>query len=51
MAWTYRLTATAEKTLRKLDPPQQRRIFRFLEERIQGAQDPRAEGKALKGQH
>ena len=51
MAWTYRLTATAEKTLRKLDPPQQRRIFQFLDERIQGAKDPRSEGKPLKGRH
>ena len=51
MAWTYRLSDTALKTLQKLDPPQQRRIIQFLDDRIQGSNDPRQFGKALKGDH
>lgn len=46
MAWTYRLTATAEKTLRKLDPPQQRRLRRM---RAADERSPSPELEAITG--
>ena len=47
MAWTIKLTETAVKSLRNLDPQHARRITRFLRTRVD--QNPRDAGKALKG--
>jgi mRNA interferase RelE/StbE len=49
LAWTIRLTNTAKKNLSRLDPPEARRIIRFLRERIEPIEDPRSLGKALSG--
>ena len=48
MTWQIRLTPKAEKNLKKLGVEESRRVVRYLRERV--AQDPRATGKALKGQ-
>lgn len=50
MAWKIEVTRTAEKQIAKLDKPVQRRILRFLNERIAPAKDPRQLGKALVGE-
>ena len=49
MAWTIRLTSSAQKSLAKLDKPEARRITRFLRECIEPLEDPRTLGKALSG--
>ena len=48
MAYEVVYTATALKQLRKLDPPQSRRILDFMDE-IAGLPDPRSCGKGLVG--
>lgn len=50
MAWRIELTASAEKSLSKLDRTAAKRITTFLRERIASADDPRSTGKALAGQ-
>ncbi len=47
MAWTVELLTSASKQLKKLDPPVQARILRFLRERV--VEDPRRYGKPLSG--
>lgn len=47
MAWTVEFLTSASKQLKKLDPPVQERILRFLRERV--AEDPRRYGKPLSG--
>jgi mRNA interferase RelE/StbE len=47
MAWVIEFSAGRE--LRKLDPPQTRRILKFLRERLAPLHDPRSIGKALQG--
>lgn len=49
MAWTVELDPAAEKELDKLDPPNAKRILRFLFERVSHLDDPRSIGEALKG--
>ena len=49
MVWKIELTGSAEKELAKLDKPVAKRIIKFLRERV--SIDPRATGKALKGDH
>ena len=49
MAWTIEYTETAQKQLRKLDPPIARRILDFMDERIAGSGEPRSSGEALTG--
>ena len=49
MAWRIEFSADADRELRKLDPPQAKRILRFLQERIVPSEDPRILGKALQG--
>lgn len=49
MSWDYRITERAIKQLRKLGPEASRRVIDFLDERIQGGEDPRQFGKALRG--
>ncbi|HEY9011926.1 MAG TPA: type II toxin-antitoxin system RelE/ParE family toxin [Devosia sp.] len=49
MAWTIEYTDTAKKQLAKLDKQVARRILDYMDTRIAPADDPRAEGKPLKG--
>ena len=50
MSWGYKLKERALKQLGKLDTQTQRRIFAFLDERLEGTEDPRQWGKPLKGE-
>ena len=47
MAWRIEFSDEADRDFAKLDKSMQRRIFRYLNERIATAQDPRYFGKAL----
>lgn len=49
MSWDYRLTPEAVRKLRDLGPSAAEEIRAYLETRIKGAADPRAQGKALRG--
>jgi mRNA interferase RelE/StbE len=49
VSWDYSFTAKARKELKKLGHEPARKIIHFLDERVQGADDPRQFGKALKG--
>ena len=49
MAWTVEIADTAERQLRKLDPPVRGRILDWLHERIEGCKNPRHFGEAPKG--
>ncbi len=49
MAWTVSFDPRALVELKKLDRIAQKRIVRFLGERITGDHDPRGSGKPLKG--
>ncbi len=49
MAWTVEIKSTAEKQLRKLDRPIQKRLLDWLDERINGCKDPRHFGEPLRG--
>lgn len=49
MAWTVEFTPGAERDLQQLDKQIQKRITRFLDERVASVEDPRAVGEALRG--
>jgi mRNA interferase RelE/StbE len=49
LAWTVNFEPRALGEIKNLDRAAQRRIVRFLQERIAGRHDPRALGKALTG--
>lgn len=49
MAWRIELSATASRQLGKVDKSQARRILAFLRERAASLEDPRSQGKALRG--
>ena len=49
MAWTVEIDAFAQKQLRKLDRPVQRRLLDWLDERIEGCKNPRHFGEPLRG--
>jgi len=49
LVWTFEITRTAERQIKKLDSPSQKSIIRFLRERLKSAQDPRQWGKPLHG--
>lgn len=49
MAWQIEFSTTAEKILTKLGIDTQKRIIRFLRERVANLDDPRGTGKALVG--
>jgi mRNA interferase RelE/StbE len=49
LVWQVRLDKDAEKQLRRLDPQDQRRLVKFLRERIASSASPRLLGEALKG--
>lgn len=47
MAWKIELSAQADRELGKLDPPQAKRILKFLRERLAPLENPRSIGQAL----
>lgn len=49
MAWTVSFEPRALNELRKLDHLIQRRIVKFLQERVSGQRNPRGSGKPLSG--
>ncbi len=49
MAWTVEISSCAEKQLKKLDRPVQRRLLDWLDERINGCKNPRHFGEPLRG--
>ena len=49
MAWKIELSLQADRELSKLDPPDARRILKFLSERVAKLDNPRIIGKALHG--
>ena len=49
MAWAVSFTPTAEKSFGKLERPQQRRIAKFIDSRLQTEEDPRRLGEAYTG--
>lgn len=49
MAWTIKVGDFAEKQLKKLDTPIQKRILDYLHDRLEGCKNPRHFGEALKG--
>ncbi len=49
MGWKIEWDERAAKEFRKLDRQAQQRIVRYLQERVIGDSEPRATGKALKG--
>ena len=51
MAWTVRISNVAERQVRKLDRPVQRRILDWLKDRIEGCKNPRHFGEPLKGDY
>ena len=51
MGWTVEITDVAERQLRKLDKPVQKRILDWLQDRIEGCKNPRHFGQPLKWDH
>jgi len=51
LAWTVEISNVAERQIRKLDRPIQKRLLDWLHDRIQGCKDPRHFGEPLKGSH
>jgi len=49
LAWTVEISDVAERQLRKLDGPVQRRILDWLNDRTEGCKNPRHFGEPLKG--
>ena len=49
MAWTVEISDFAEKQLRKLDRPIQKRLIDWLDDRIEGCKNPRHFGEPLRG--
>lgn len=49
MAWQIEFSPGADKVLSKLAVDTQKRIVRFLRERVANMEDPRTTGKALVG--
>jgi mRNA interferase RelE/StbE len=50
LAWIVDFDPRALKELEKLDRPAQRRIVKFLQERLSGHANPRYLGKSLSGE-
>ncbi|OPZ36000.1 MAG: Toxin RelG [Tenericutes bacterium ADurb.BinA155] len=49
MAYKLRFAKSAIKDLTELDPPLVRAILRYLHQHVEMSDNPRVEGKALKG--
>lgn len=50
MSWDYSVSDQALKQLRKMGVEGRKRIFAYLDSNITGCEDPRAFGKALRGE-
>ncbi|MBE0502427.1 MAG: type II toxin-antitoxin system RelE/ParE family toxin [Desulfuromonadales bacterium] len=50
MAWRVEVGLYAERQLRKLDQPIQKRLLDWLEDRIEGCKNPRHFGEPLRGE-
>ena len=50
MAWTVEVSDYAEKQLRKLDKPIQKRLLDWLVDRIEDCKNPRHFGEPLRGE-
>jgi len=48
--WDYKISEKALKQLKKLDKQAAAQIIRYMDERVQGTEDPRESGKQLKGE-
>ena len=51
MPWTVDISANAAKTLEQMDSTVRNRIRRFVQERLQGTDNPRQWGAALSGRY
>lgn len=51
MVWIVKFADTADDDLSKLDKPIQKRILKWLDERLTNCENPRLWGKALTGSH
>jgi len=51
LGWKVNISDVAERQIRKLDRPVQRRILNWLDDRIEGCKNPRHFGEPLKGDH
>ena len=49
MAWTVEFNAYAERKLRRLDPKARGRILKYLQDNLEGTDDARIFGRALRG--
>jgi mRNA interferase RelE/StbE len=49
LAWTVKVSDFAERQLRRLDRPVQKRLLDWLAERIEGCKNPRHFGEPIKG--
>ena len=49
MSWKVEISKRARKNLRKIGHVAASEIIHFLETKVQGSEDPRLSGKALKG--
>lgn len=49
MAWRVELAESADRELSKHDPQQQKRILKFLHDRVAKLDNPRSIGQALQG--
>lgn len=49
MAWTVEISDIAERQLRRLDRPVQKRLLDWLDDRIEGCKNPRHFGEPLRG--
>lgn len=48
MGWTVEISDVAEKQLKKLDKPMQKRILDYLDDRLENCKNPRHFGESLK---
>jgi mRNA interferase RelE/StbE len=49
LAWTVEISDIAERQLRRLDRPVQKRLLDWLDDRIEGCKNPRHFGEPLRG--
>jgi mRNA interferase RelE/StbE len=50
LAWRVEVTRSAEKQIAKLDRQTQISIIHYLKEHLEQSEDPRQQGKALRGE-
>jgi mRNA interferase RelE/StbE len=51
LAWTVEISDIAERQIKKLDLPIQKRILDWLSERLEGCKNPHHFGEPLKGKY